>query len=130
MGLETLPVDQVRDILGEKLHHRIMQMYPDQAGKVTGMLLEMDNAEVAGLLDASDLLMQKADEAVKLLKAYADGLVATQEGPVANAEEALPNGGYHECSEEATTTETPQRKPNSEGSYYFEESQNTTPSSE
>ena len=145
-ALETLPEDQVRNILGEKLHRRIMQKYPDQAGKVTGMLLEMDNAEVAGLLDASDLLMQKADEAVKLLETYADGLVATQEGLVANAEEALPEEGpvanaeealpeeglvanaeealpeeglvanaeealpnreYHECSEEATTMETP-----------------------
>ena len=61
----------MRNILGEKLYHRITKMwYPEQAAKITGMLLEMDNAEIVNLLDSSDLLSQKVDEAVEVLRQH------------------------------------------------------------
>jgi len=38
------------------------------AGKITGMLLEMDNAEVLHLLDTPDALQDKINEAITVLQ--------------------------------------------------------------
>eukprot|EP00760_Papus_ankaliazontas_P018705 PhM_4_TR17591/c0_g1_i1/m.83122/K13126/PABPC; polyadenylate-binding protein len=50
--LAQMQPEQARNVLGEKLYHRISKMYPDQAAKITGMLLEMDNSEILNLLDS------------------------------------------------------------------------------
>eukprot|EP00759_Apiculatamorpha_spiralis_P042743 PhF_6_TR40602/c1_g1_i1/m.60906/K13126/PABPC; polyadenylate-binding protein len=68
--LASMPPDQVRNFLGEKLYHKIMAVYPEYAAKITGMLLEMDNSEVLNLLDSQDLLSQKVDEAMEVLRAH------------------------------------------------------------
>jgi polyadenylate-binding protein len=68
--LASMPTEQARNILGEKLYHRITKMYPEQAAKITGMLLEMDNSEILNLLDSGDLLTQKVDEAVEVLRQH------------------------------------------------------------
>ena len=47
-------------------------MNAELAGKITGMLLEMSQAEVHGLLQSGDLLKAKVDEAVKVLNEHAD----------------------------------------------------------
>jgi len=41
---------------------------PDLAGKITGMLLEIDNSELLHMLDNKELLKSKVDEAVLVLK--------------------------------------------------------------
>ena len=43
------PPAQQKQLLGEALFPKISQMQPKLAGKITGMLLEMDNAELMGL---------------------------------------------------------------------------------
>ena len=43
------PQGQQKQLLGESLYPKIQVMQPKLAGKITGMLLEMDNSELFGL---------------------------------------------------------------------------------
>jgi ketopantoate reductase len=57
-------------MLGERLYPLIVDTHPELAGKITGMLLEIDNAELLHMLDEADLLKRKVDEAVSVLRAH------------------------------------------------------------
>ena len=57
-------------MLGERLYPLICETHPELAGKITGMLLEIDNAELLHMLDEADLLKRKVDEAVSVLRAH------------------------------------------------------------
>jgi polyadenylate-binding protein len=63
------PNDQ-KQMLGERLFPLIQEKYHNVAGKVTGMLLEMDNAEILHLLDDRDLLTSRVEEAVAVLSMH------------------------------------------------------------
>jgi len=63
------PNDQ-KQMLGERLFPLIQEKHPGVAGKVTGMLLEMDNAEILHLLEDRDLLASRIDEAVAVLSMH------------------------------------------------------------
>lgn len=67
--LESSPQEQ-KQLLGEKLFPKIQVMEPEQAGKITGMLLEIDNAEILHMLDSEESLKVKVQEAVTVLKAH------------------------------------------------------------
>jgi len=60
------PNDQ-KQMLGERLFPLIQEKHSSVAGKVTGMLLEMDNAEILHLLEDRELLSSRIDEAVAVL---------------------------------------------------------------
>jgi len=66
---DALPQQQ-KQILGEKLYP-IIEKHPavlaEQAGKITGMLLDMDVAELLNLYEAPDALHQKVIEAINVL---------------------------------------------------------------
>lgn len=47
--LNAAPPNQQKQMLGEALYPKIYAQQPDLAGKITGMLLEMDNAELLSL---------------------------------------------------------------------------------
>ena len=68
-------------MLGEQLFPLIQHMHSDLAGKITGMLLEIDNAELLHMLDSSESLNAKVDEAVAVLHAHQakEAAVATKE---------------------------------------------------
>ena len=46
-------------MLGERLFPLIQQMQPDLAGKITGMLLEIDNTELLHMLESRESLKAK-----------------------------------------------------------------------
>lgn len=70
MLADANPQDQ-KQMLGERIFPLIQGHYPQLAGKITGMLLEMDNAELLMMLDSAELLKTKVDEAVAVLQAHA-----------------------------------------------------------
>lgn len=69
MLAEALPQEQ-KQMLGERLFPLIHSMYPDLAGKITGMLLEIDNSELLHMLESRDSLKAKVEEAVAVLHAH------------------------------------------------------------
>ena len=58
------------------------QLEPDNAAKVTGMLLEMDQTEVLHLLESPEALKAKVAEAMEVLRNVA---AATQQQQAGNA---------------------------------------------
>jgi polyadenylate-binding protein len=48
-GLGSLPPAQQKRMLGEAIYPKVQVMQPELAGKITGMLLEMDNSELISL---------------------------------------------------------------------------------
>ncbi|KAG8258057.1 hypothetical protein J6590_036796 [Homalodisca vitripennis] len=57
----AMPQDQ-KQMLGERLFPLIQRMYPDLAGKITGMLLEIDNSELLHMLEHNESLKAKVRE--------------------------------------------------------------------
>ncbi|KAH9553067.1 hypothetical protein CY35_09G100300 [Sphagnum magellanicum] len=60
--------EQQRAMLGEQLYPLVEQLEHDQAGKVTGMLLEMDQTEVLHLIESPEALKSKVAEAMEVLR--------------------------------------------------------------
>ena len=48
----------------------VLALQPELAGKITGMLLEMDNSELLLLLESPEALEGKVDEAIQVLKQH------------------------------------------------------------
>lgn len=48
-NLASMPPSQQKQMLGEAIYPKIQQLQPELAGKITGMLLEMENSELLGL---------------------------------------------------------------------------------
>lgn len=55
-------------MLGENLYPLVDQLEHDNAAKVTGMLLEMDQTEVLHLLESPEALKAKVAEAMEVLR--------------------------------------------------------------
>lgn len=59
-----------KNMIGERLYPLIHNLRAELAPKITGMLLEMDNAELLGLLEDHDALKSKVDEALAVLQQH------------------------------------------------------------
>jgi len=68
--LAAAPPQEQKQMLGERLFPLIQRMFPDLAGKITGMLLEIDNAELVHMLEDPNSLKGKVEEAVAVLQAH------------------------------------------------------------
>ncbi|XP_065347000.1 polyadenylate-binding protein 1-like [Cloeon dipterum] len=68
--LEGVSVEERRNMIGNRMFHLIHNMYPQSASKITGMLLEIDNAELLHMLNNHENLKIKAEEAFMVLTAF------------------------------------------------------------
>jgi len=68
-ALAAAPPNVQKQMIGEKLYPMIARHQPDLAGKVVGMMLEMDNSELLMLLESEAQLKVKLDEALVVLGA-------------------------------------------------------------
>ena len=57
--LAAAPPQEQKQMLGERLFPLIQSMHPDLAGKITGMLLEIDNSELLHMLESQESLKLK-----------------------------------------------------------------------
>ncbi|KAJ6502491.1 polyadenylate-binding protein [Mycena sanguinolenta] len=63
------PMEQ-KQMLGEVIYLNIANSQPELAGKITGMLLEMDNNELLHLLESPDAMNSKVNEALSVLQEF------------------------------------------------------------
>ncbi|XP_038169801.1 polyadenylate-binding protein 4-like isoform X4 [Arvicola amphibius] len=68
--LAAAPLQEQKQMLGERLFPLIQTMHSNLAGKITGMLLEIDNSELLHMLESPEYLRSKVDEAVAVLQAH------------------------------------------------------------
>ncbi|KAJ6264349.1 nucleolin [Drechslerella dactyloides] len=100
--LAALPPQQQKQVLGEELYPRIHAINPQLAGKITGMLLEMDNGELMSLIKDDSALRSKVDEALSVYDEYVKSKT-TDDAPAAPASaEPTPNPAPQ--TEETPTT--------------------------
>uniref|UniRef100_A0A0K3CFG2 Polyadenylate-binding protein n=1 Tax=Rhodotorula toruloides TaxID=5286 RepID=A0A0K3CFG2_RHOTO len=97
MLANAAPQEQ-KQMLGEALYPRIHASQPELAGKVTGMLLEMDSSELLYLLENDEALAAKVQEALDVLAEYNQ----RQTGDEASGEEAPAAAPAAEATEEAS----------------------------
>ncbi|KAK4502213.1 hypothetical protein PRZ48_005638 [Zasmidium cellare] len=69
-ALGAAPPQQQKQMLGEALYPKIAAQQPELAGKITGMLLEMDNEELINLTGDDNALREKVQEALTVYDEY------------------------------------------------------------
>ena len=72
--LAAAPPEQQKQLLGERLFPLIENVEPHLAGKITGMLLEVDNSELLNFLESPDALNAKIIEALSVLQIHSDNV--------------------------------------------------------
>uniref|UniRef100_A0A8C8FS91 Polyadenylate-binding protein n=1 Tax=Oncorhynchus tshawytscha TaxID=74940 RepID=A0A8C8FS91_ONCTS len=80
--LASAPPQEQKQMLGERLFPLIQAMHPSLAGKITGMLLEIDNSELLHMLESHESLRSKVEEAVAVLQAHQAKKDATQKDTI------------------------------------------------
>ncbi|XP_063956137.1 polyadenylate-binding protein 4-like isoform X1 [Lytechinus pictus] len=65
--LAAAPAQEQKQMLGERLFALIAETHKELAGKITGMLLEIDNSELLHMLEIREALNKKVEEAVQVL---------------------------------------------------------------
>jgi polyadenylate-binding protein len=83
-AIASLPLEEQKHILGERLYQLIAKSQPVLAGKITGMILDSSYPEeMLQLIDNAQNLNEKIDEALKVLSEHEK----TQEGEEEKPEE-------------------------------------------
>lgn len=85
VALAAATPEQQKNMIGERLYPLIAATQPELCGKITGMLLEMDNGELLHLLEAPDALATKIAEALTVLEQHNAALAAQQQAAAAGA---------------------------------------------
>ncbi|CRK14052.1 hypothetical protein BN1723_010214 [Verticillium longisporum] len=63
-------VNTQKQIIGELIFPKIAAQQPELAGKITGMLLEMENSELITLIEDDNAMKLKVDEALGVYEEY------------------------------------------------------------
>ncbi|CZT15452.1 related to Polyadenylate-binding protein, cytoplasmic and nuclear [Ramularia collo-cygni] len=87
-ALNQASAPQQKQMLGEALYPKIHAQQPELAGKITGMLLEMDNEELLNLTGNDQALREKVDEALTVYDEY----LKNHNGPSGEEGAAQTNG--------------------------------------
>lgn len=69
-GLANASPMEQKQMLGEVIYMKIAASHPELAGKITGMLLEMENGELMQLIESPDAMNAKVSEALNVLHDY------------------------------------------------------------
>ncbi|CAO3630669.1 unnamed protein product [Cunninghamella echinulata] len=77
-SLSSLPLESQKQILGQRIYETIQTKHSEAAGKVTGMLLEMEMEDLIELVNNIDLLEERAQEAVNVLKQHEESISDTE----------------------------------------------------
>lgn len=72
--LAAAPLELQKQMIGERLFPLVKNREPNLAGKITGMLLEMDNSELLHLLESDGALQEKIAEALAVLSQHHEDL--------------------------------------------------------
>jgi len=70
---------QQKQMLGEVIFPKIAAIQPELAGKITGMLLEMDNTELVNLIEDDGALRAKVEEAMAVYDEYVKAQAGSSE---------------------------------------------------
>ncbi|KAI5940508.1 Polyadenylate-binding protein 1-like [Manis javanica] len=68
--LAAAPLHEQKQMIGEHLYPLIYDVHTQLAGKITGMLLEIDNSELLLMLESPESLKAKVEEALAVLQAH------------------------------------------------------------
>ena len=73
--LTAMGPQEQKQLLGERLYMSVMTIDPqlrdmELAGKITRMLLEMDNLDLCHLLESQEALREKVQEAIAIFEAH------------------------------------------------------------
>merc|ERR1719201_3162825 len=60
-SLKGVPAAMQKQMIGERLFKQVSLINPENAGKITGMMLEMSNAELLMLLESEQRLRAKIE---------------------------------------------------------------------
>jgi len=71
-ALANAPEEMRKQMIGERLFPLVQGQQPSLAGKITGMLLEMDNSELLHLIESPAALNEKITEALSVLQQHSD----------------------------------------------------------
>ncbi|ONK59382.1 uncharacterized protein A4U43_C08F5860 [Asparagus officinalis] len=72
-SLASATPENQHSMLGEQLYPLVERIEGEHAGKVTGMLLEMDQTEVLHLIESPEVLKKKVYEAMEVLRSHSTG---------------------------------------------------------
>ncbi|KAM6523522.1 Protein phosphatase PP2A regulatory subunit B [Fusarium solani] len=85
--LQAAQPAQQKQILGELIFPKIQAINSELAGKITGMLLEMDNSELVNLIEDDASLKAKVDEALAVYDEYVKAQGGAEGGEAKKEEE-------------------------------------------
>lgn len=81
-SIAHLPFEQQKNLLGNEIYQRIVDSHkiedPNAIGKITGMLLTMENPQIIASLENEEVFNTQLSEAIKAYQSYKESPVAEQ----------------------------------------------------